>query len=53
MSQIFMSSSAQDAGTASAIHADLRRGYGLNVWWDGDVPPGNGFGLARLSLALK
>ena len=41
MSQIFLSYSPQDERAASVIHAELRRDYGLNVWWDGDVAPGN------------
>jgi TIR domain len=50
--QIFLSYSPQDERTASAIRAELRRDYGLNVWWDGDVPPGNDW-LRQVSLALN
>jgi hypothetical protein len=42
----------QDERTASAIHAELRRDYGLNVWWDRDVPPGNDW-LRQVSRALN
>ncbi len=52
MSQIFLSYSSQDERTASAIHDELRRDYGLNVWWDGNVPPGNDW-LRRVSRALN
>lgn len=50
--QIFLSYSPQDERTASSIRAELRRDYGLNVSWDGDVPPGNDW-LRQVSLALN
>ena len=52
MSQIFLSYSPQDERTASAIHTELRRRYGLNVWWDGDVPPGSDW-LHHVARALN
>ena len=52
MSQIFLSYSPQDERTASAIHTELRRDYGLDVWWDGEVPRGSDW-LRQVSRALN
>jgi TIR domain len=51
VSQIFLCYSPQDERTASDIQAELRR-YGLDVWWDGDVPRGNNW-LRQVSRALN
>jgi hypothetical protein len=41
VSQIFLSYSQQDERTAGAIHTELRARCGLDVWWEGNVPPGS------------
>jgi hypothetical protein len=52
VSQVFLSYSPQDERTAAAIHTELCQRYGLDVWWDGEVPRGSDW-LGQVSRALN